>query len=209
MRVIRLDECGVPITGVGSGVSVFSGFVSVAASPQYEDGTEYVQKTAYGELCINEKDPSELKRVNLTITVCVQDPEMISIISSSRLLTTGAPATGTGNAYGEGILSGRFSLELWQPVAGGGACAPGGVPQYMYWLYGNVGNPMVGDITFEQAAFLRTFTSETSRMYTDFPTSIGDRETGLGSNVILPGEHYLNNLTTVPPPEPTCGAVPL
>lgn len=209
MRLIKLDTCGVPVSGVGSSVIVFSGFVSVAASPQYEDGTEYVQKTADGVLCVNEKDENELKRVDLTITVCTIDPDMIVTVTGERLLTTGAPATGTGVAYGEGVLTGRFSLELWQPLAGSNACDPGGVPRYMYWLYGNVGNTKVGDVTFEQAAFTMPFTAETKRMYTGFPTSIGGRLTGLGTNVIEPSEHYLNNITTVPPPTAVCGAVPL
>ncbi len=209
LRIIKLDECGVPVTGAGSAVSVFSGFISVAASPQYEEGTEYVQKTANGDLCVNEKDPNELKRVNLTITVCTLDPDMIATVSGERLLTTGTPATGTGVAYGEGVLTGRFSLELWQPLAGPGACTPGGDQQFMYWLYGNVGNTMVGDITFEQAAFTLPFTAETKGMYTAWPDSIGGRATGLGANVILPGEHYLHNITTTPPPDAVCGSVPL
>jgi hypothetical protein len=209
MRLIKVNECGAPVSGVGSAVSVFGGFISVAVSPQYEEGTEYIQKTANGDLCVNDKDPNELKRVNLTITLCTIDPDMIAIVTSERLLTTGAPATGTGVAYGEGTLTGRYSLELWQPISGAGACAPGGLAQYMYWLFGNVGNTMVGDWTFEQGVMTFNFTSETKSWYTAWPTSIGALTTGLGTNVLLAGEHYLHNVTTVAPPTAVCGAVPL
>jgi hypothetical protein len=79
----------------------------------------------------------------------------------------------------------------------------------MYWLFGNVGNTMIGDWTFEQGVMTFNFTSETKSWYVDWPTSIGALTTGLGTNVLLPGEHFLHNLTTVPPPTAVCGAVPL
>ena len=209
MRLIKLDECGVPVSGADSAVSVFGGFISVAVSPQYEEGTEYIQKTANGDLCVNAKDPNELKRVNLTITVCTIDPDMIVITTGERLLTDGVPATGTGVAYGEGTLTGRYSLELWQPISGAGACTPGGAQQFMYWLFGNVGNTMIGDWTFEQGVMTFNFTSETKSWYTAWPTSIGALTTGLGTNVLETGGHYLHNVTTVAPPLASCGAVPL
>lgn len=208
MRLIKLDSCGVPVSGASSAVSVFSGFISVAASPQYVEGTEYIQKTANGDLCVNDKDPNELKRVNLTITFCTMDPDVEVITTGERLLTAGAPATGTGVAYGEGVLTGRYSLELWQPVSGTGACASGG-EQFMYWLFGNVGNTMVGDFTFEQGVFTYNITSETKAWYTLWPSSIGALTTGLGTNTLQVGEHYLHNVTQVAPPTSTCGAVPL
>lgn len=208
LRLIKLDACGTPISGSASAVSVIGGFISVAASPQYEEGTEYVQKTANGDLCVNDKDPNELKRVNLTITVCTMDPDAEVIITGERLLTDGTPATGTGVAYGEGVLSGRYSLELWQPVSGAGACVAGG-ERFMYWLFGNVGNTMIGDFTFEQAAFTFNFTSETKAWNTLWPTLIGARTTGLGTNTLASGEHFLRNVTQVAPPTAVCGAVPL
>src|ERR1044072_5191593 len=149
IRLIKLNSCGVPVTGASSSVSVFKGFTQVAATPEYEEGQEFLLKNAGGELCVNEKDPNELKRVGLEVEVCTLDPDLQVIATGERLLTTGAPATGTGVAYGEGQLTSRFSLELWQPIAGAGACSPGGVQQYVYWLFGNVGNTTIGDFTFE------------------------------------------------------------
>lgn len=207
-RLIKLDACGTPVTGAASAVAVFGGFVSIAASPQYIEGTEYIQKTANGDLCVNDKDPNELKRVNLTITFCTLDPDVIAMITGERLLTAGAPATGTGVAYGEGVLTGRYSLEVWQPVSGAGACVSGG-EQFMWWLFGNVGNSMVGDFTFEQGVFTLTITSETKSWNPNWPNLIGGRATGLGTNILQAGEHYLHNVTQVPAPTAACGAVPL
>jgi hypothetical protein len=188
-------------------VSVFKGFTQVAATPEYEEGQEFLLKNAGGELCVNEKDPNELKRVGLEVEVCTLDPDLQVIATGERLLTTGAPATGTGVAYGEGQLTSRFSLELWQPIAGAGACSPGGVQQYVYWLFGNVGNTMIGDFTFENDVFTYSFSAETKAWYTGWASLIGSLQTGLGTNTLQSGEHFLWNITTTPPPTPVCGAV--
>lgn len=207
IRLIKLNSCGVPVTGASSSVSVFKGFTQVAATPEYEEGQEFILKNADGSLCVNEKDPNELKRVGLDVEVCTLDPDLQVIATGERLLTNGAPATGTGVAYGEGQLLSRFSLELWQPIAGAGACSPGGVQQYVYWLFGNVGNTMVGDFTFENDVFTYSFSAETKAWFTGWPSLIGALATGLGTNTLQTGEHFLWNITTTPPPTPVCGAV--
>jgi hypothetical protein len=207
LRAIKLDSCGIPVTGASSAVSVLRGFISVGATPEYEEGQEFIQKNADGSLCVNEKDPNELKRVGLEIQVCTMDPDFQVIVSGERLLTTGAPATGTGVAYGEGQLTSRFSLELWQPIAGANACSPGGVRQYVYWLFGNVGNTMVSDFTFENDVFNFTVSAETKAWSTLWPLRIGSLATGLGGNSMEELEHFLWNITTTPPPTPSCGAV--
>lgn len=207
IRLIKLDSCGVPVTGASSAVVVSRGFISVGATPDYEEGQEFIQKRADGSLCVNEKDPNELKRVGLEVEVCTMDPDLQVIASGERLLTTGAPATGTGVAYGEGQLTARFSLELWQPIAGAGACTPGGVQQYLYWLFGNVGNTMVSDFTFENDVFNFSFSAETKAWSTLWPLRIGTLQTGLGTNVLEDSEHFLWNITTTPPPVSSCGAV--
>lgn len=206
IRLIKLTSCGVPVTGAESSVVTFKGFVSVAVTPEYEEGQEFILKNAGGELCVNEKDPNELKRVGLEVEVCTLDPDLQVIATGERLLTTGAPATGTGVAYGEGQLLSRFSLELWQPIAGAGACSPGGVQQYVYWLFGNVGNTMVGDFTFENDVFTYSFSAETKAWFTGWPSLIGALATGLGTNTLQDREHYLWNITTTPPPVSACGA---
>jgi hypothetical protein len=206
-RTIRLtaeDECGVPITGVGSSQVTTNGFVSVEAAPEYEDGTEYIQKNANGELCVNEKDPSELKRVTLTSQFCLLDPDAFAIIAGERLLTAGGVGvTGTGVAYGEGILTSRFSLELWQPISGVGACTPGGVQRYLYWAFMNVGNANIGSFTFQNDVFTFEIAAETKRAFPGW--NVGAAY--LDGNVILEGDHFLHIVTTVPPPTPACGAV--
>lgn len=207
IRLIKLDSCGVPVTGASSAVVTFNGFISVSVTPDYEEGTEFVQKRADGSLCVVDKDPNELKRVGLEVEVCTMDPDFQVIASGERLLTTSAPVSGTGVAYGEGPLTARFSLELWQPISGAGACTPDGTQQYVYWLFGNVGNTMVGDFTFENDVFTYSFSAETKSWSTLWPLRIGALSTGLGTNTLQTSEHFLWNITTTPPPVASCGAV--
>jgi hypothetical protein len=206
-RLIKLDTCGIPVTGASSAVVSTDGFVSINPSPQYLDGEEHQQRKATGALCVYQKDPSELTRVDLEINWCVLDPDAIVIVTGERLLTTGA-TTGTGVAYGGGQLTARFSLEVWQPIAGVGACDPSGVQRYVYWAFMNAGNAKVGDFSFQNDVFQFQNTAETQAV-SPFWLSRTGAATWLGSNTIDPSEHFLHNITTAAPPTATCGAVTL
>lgn len=204
-RLIKLDVCGNPVTGASSAVVVTDGFISIEPSPQYQDGEEHTQRKANGALCVYQKDPSELTRVDLTTNFCVLDPDAIVVISGERLLTTGG-VTGTGVAYGEGLLTARHSLEVWQPVAGSGACSADGLQRYVYWAFMNAGNAKIQDFTFENAPFQFTTLVETQAVGPLWLSRSG-AATWLGSNVVETGEHFLHNITTAAPPTATCGAV--
>lgn len=209
-RLIKLDSCGLPVSGAGSAVVVSDGFVQIGVTPNYVDGQTFQQKKANGAMCVNEQDPSELVNVDLEIQLCTMNPDAIAIITGERLLTSGG-ATGTGVAYGEGPLTARFSLETWQPTTGDDACSPGGLPQYMYWLFGNTGNAKVNGFTFANDVFTYSLKAQTKRWNPLWPTKIGALTTGLNGDTIQSGEHWLHNVTTVAPPAipAVCGAVPL
>jgi hypothetical protein len=204
-RMIKLDVCGNPVTGASSAVVVTDGFVSIEPSPQYLDGEEHQQRKANGELCVYQKDPSQLTRVDLTTNFCVLDPDAIVVISGERLLTTGG-VTGTGVAYGEGLLTARHSLEVWQPIAGAGACDASGNQRFVYWAFMNAGNTKIQDFSFENAPFQFTTLVETKAVGPLWLSRTG-ASAWLGDNVVETGEHFLHNITTTPPPTATCGAV--
>lgn len=203
-RLIKLDECGNPVTGASSAVVTFDGFISIEPSPQYQDGEELSNRKANGELCVYQKDPAQLTRVDITTTLCTIDPDALVVITGERLLTTGA-ATGTGVAYGEGLLTARHSLEVWQPLAGSSACDASGNRQYMYWAFFNLGNGRIQDFTFENAAFEYAVLTE-SKSVGPLWLSRSGAATWLGSNTVQSGEHYLHNITTAAPPTASCGA---
>lgn len=205
MRLIKLDACGAPVTGASSSVVVSDGFVSIAPSPQYEDGTEYLTKKANGALCVNDIDPPQLKRVDLEMIWCVMDPDAQIVQTGERLLYASGGVTGTGVAYGEGEVTTRYSLEVWQPVSGVNACSASGAQQYVYWAFPHVGNAKVGDFTFENGVFNFTISSTTFAANTawgDGPGSAGPWV----SAAVQAGDHYLYNVTTTAPPSSACGA---
>lgn len=158
-RVIRLDVCGDPATGSSDSI-VFDGFTSISASPEYEEGEEFVVKNANGELCINEKDANALKRIGLEITFCCLDAEVIQILTGEDLIVTGGLQPNTGVRFGEGLLEARFSLEVWQPLAGQ-PCSAEGEEQFVYWAFPNVGNAMVSDFNFTNGPLEFTISADT------------------------------------------------
>lgn len=204
-RLVKLDVCGNPVTGASSAEVVTNGFIQITPSPQYEEGEVYQQRLADGSFCINEKGDPELSLVQLNINWCVLDPDALVVITGERLLTTSA-VTGTGVAFGGGLITARFSLEVWQRVAGRGACNAAGQQQYIYWAFPNVGHTIVNDFNFENAPLQFSTTSETSyagALWGNGPGAAGPWiETTVATD-----EQFLFNITTVAPPVATCGAV--
>lgn len=207
MRTIILDACGAPITGASGGVVVSEGFISIKPTPQYEDGTEYNQKNANGAFCVNERDDPQLKRVELNIVLCTMDPDLIVSITGERLLSSAT--TGTGVAYGEGLITARFSLETWQDITG--PCVVAGSREYLYWAFPNIGHAKVGDWTIENNALQYQLTAETDAWNASWgtkPTASPPNDYLDGTGFVT-GEHWAHNVTSVAPPTAACGAVVL
>lgn len=206
MRIVRLDNCGRPVVGANS-VIVSSGFVSVGASADIEEGEEFLQKNACGEFCINEKDDPILKRYNLTINFCKVDPSAIEMTTSQRLLLDPVTTDVKGFALGESIQSDEgWSLELWQKLAGQD-CVDGD-EEWLYWAWPWITNGTLGDFTFENGPFTFELTASTKAVRTGAwgtdnrgPFCVLPEDAGL-----LAGEHVASFITDVQPPEPVCGA---
>jgi hypothetical protein len=94
-----------------------SGFISVAYSPQYEDGDEFIQKNANGELCINDRACDVFKRYNVTITLCGVDPDMVGVFTGSPA-EVNVSGINVGFRTREGVACSNFALELWSGVPG-------------------------------------------------------------------------------------------
>lgn len=204
LRITRVDACGVPVTGESGAQVTTDGFISVANSPNYEEGQRFLQRKANGQPCVNQRDAGFFNWLQQTIALCTLDPDALVIATGERLITDGA--TGTGVAFGEGLLTARFSLETWQPVAGEGACTPGGLQRYVYWAFPNVGDAQITDFTFENDVFNFGWVDTTQRASPLW--DLGDPWLNDGG-AFDATEHFAFNITTEPPPEPSCGAVAL
>ncbi|MBE4735695.1 hypothetical protein [Streptomyces caniscabiei] len=208
MRIIALDACGVPVTGASGLVAVSSGFVQVEMEPDYEDGEEFFERTASGQPCVNQKDDPTLKRLALTVQMCEVNVSMLAFILSARELTTGTPTTGTGFAVAEGNPTNRFSLEVWQEVAGSGACDASGNQRYIYNAWPNVGASQLGSYTIENARSTLEFTSETRGAGGTWDTLVGEDFLPSGETVDT-DEHWIWNVTTTAPPTVACNPTTL
>jgi hypothetical protein len=203
MRIIELDACGVPITGTSGLVVVTKGFVQVSMEPQYEDGTEFFERTADGTPCVNQKDDPTLKRLNLTSQFCEVNVSAISLLISGRELTTGTPATGTGFAVREGNPDRRYSLEVWQEVAGAGACDASGAQRYIYNAWPNVGASQLGSYPIENGRSMLEVTSESRGASSLWLALVGDDYLPAGETIET-DEHWVWNVTTTAPPTIAC-----
>ena len=142
-RIVRLDACGVPVTGAGS-LIVFDGFVEVAVSPQYEDGTQYQLRNAQGRYCVNNQGDDQFSRDEVDIRFCTIDPDAVVITTGQTLIVTGAPATGTGFWVTEGAVGARWSLEVWQADA---ETCTGTQARYAYWAWPHLSSGRLQDFT--------------------------------------------------------------
>lgn len=210
IRVVRNDACGRPVVGPKS-VFVTKGFINIAASKDYEEGEEFTQKNACGELCISEKDCDTLKRINLTIGFCVIDHEGVEVMTASRLLVDelGVPI---GYTSGGVQCDTGWSLEVWQKQSGG-ACDTSGEPEWLYWAWADLTNGKTGDVTLENGPYTFEVTAFTKAIAADDQWGADNR----GPFAVLPttagliiGEHSAEAVrTTVQPPVPACGLTAL
>lgn len=203
LRIVALDVCGVPITGASGLVAVTKGFVQVQMEPQYQDGEEFFERTADGTPCVNQKDDPTLTRMQLTTDFCEINALAAAFIIDARSLTEGTPATGTGFAVAEGNPTNRYSLEVWQEVAGSGACDESGNQRFIYNAWPNVGATQIGSYTIENGRSTFQTISETRGASATWDTLVGASWLPAGAFVDT-DEHWVWNVTTTPPPTFAC-----
>lgn len=151
MRLTRLDDCCTPVPAATPCAFIVSkGFISVAYSPEIEEAEEISVKLADGSLCINDPGCDELKWINVAISMCNVNPDILNFV-------TGAPIVldSNGNNVGNRIKSGaacatKFALEVWTDVPGQ-ECADGS-KMYGYFVAPCIGSGILGDWTIENDA---------------------------------------------------------
>lgn len=207
-RVVKLDACGNPVTGTSGMQIVSKGFVQCAAVPQYDNGVEFFQRTADGSVCVNQIDDPAFKRFELTIDFCEINETAASWMTSMRELTVSSPTTGYGFSMGEGIQTNRFSLEIWQAIAGPNACNSSGAQQYIYNAWPNCGSSKMGNYTIANAISTFQVICETRAVANSATNGWLAKN---GSSSWLPAgfgttsvDHWMWSITTTPPPAAAC-----
>lgn len=215
VRIIKLNSCGFPVTGAEAQVTAFDSFTEVANSPQYEDGQRFLLKKASGAPCVNQKDQSFLNWLQQTVTLCSVDPAVLGLTTGARMLQNGSSVV-IGAMFNDDLIDARYSMELWQPVAGSNACSAGGLQQYFYWVFPNMTDAKIQDWSQQNDTTNLAWQAISGPAPTGWTAAAGAAVTGaaLGStpaaylggvNSVLPGDHYGYSITTLAPPSDICG----
>lgn len=216
IRATKVDvNCGQPVTGCSTVVT--DGIISVEMTKEYEDREEFFVKNGDGVFCVKATNPPILKWINLTITLCNVDPELVNIMTSEPLVLDNAPsprATGFNTQEGS-ATSASFALEGWTrltSVSNGPACT-GGV-EYGYMVFPWVIEGTVGDITFENGTVSFTVAARTQANSLwglgPYMVDLSDATATLDQQIplltpILPTQHHRMFLTRLAPPASACG----
>lgn len=146
VRLTRLDECGAAV--VGSCTTLVSEcFVSVTMSPEIEAGDEYLQKSAWGDLCINDRDYDRIKWINTTIEFAEINPDALDIIANATPVVSSGDTIGA--TIGQTTNTAAFALEVWTKRTGVD-CATGSNQEWGYFVLPYIRNGRLdGDITIE------------------------------------------------------------
>lgn len=215
MRVTRLDGCGRVVLGPSAQVST-EGFISVGLTANTEEGETISVTNAAGKICVLDEPSPSFTGYSIEVSFCGVDPELFSLMTGQRVVLNSAGDAAIGFRMNSGISLGDkgFALELWSsvPVA---ACDASGGASYGYFLVPFIQGGVLGDFTVENGAINFTLTGATSKDGSEWgvgPYDVIRDETGVEGPLLEPidsQDHLHMQLTTVAPPEPTCGAAEL
>lgn len=205
MRITRLDECGEPVIGACSSV-VTGGFIKVDFTPNKESGEEFIQKNAWGDLCIDEKDPDVTKWWDIVITACELDPGVMDIVGGASLVTSGADTIGV--TFGPDGNTAAFAIEVWTKQAG--AACSGGSPTWGYFIAPFVTNGNVdGTLSIANATMSMDLVGQAQTATADWGVGPYGDNPFLAVAGFPTGEFLGIVKTTVQPPAATVGCVAL
>lgn len=216
MRVTIEDRCGVPAWGDKTQI-VSDGFVSVAVTANYDDGTEISVKNANGRRCVQRDARAELVNESLDVVFCAVDPDLYTAVTGYPKIIDPA----TGNTIGFRVNSAvlpddhRWGLEVWSDAQGTVACDEAGDVPYGYELWPMLSGGRLSDYTIEENAVTFGISGALTKKGSQWdrgPYEVTTDETGAPDvlqDPITADDHQHVQVTTVPPPEPTDGLIPL
>jgi hypothetical protein len=213
VRVTKLGTCGQALTGCSTVVS--DGIISIAMTKEYEDRQEFFVKNGNGDFCVKETNPPILKWINLVLTFCNVDPEMLNIVTGEPLVLDDSAATkATGFSTQEGsAANSNFAFEGWSLITNSGAACTGGA-EYGYTLFPWVVEGTVGDITWQNdtISFVYNGRTHANSLWATGPYNVdlSDNAGTLNTPIrlltpILPTQHHRMFLTRLAPPTALCG----
>ena len=218
MRVTRLDGCGNVVPGPDS-TAVSDGFITVGLTAQTDEGTTISVQNAAGKTCVLDEPCPTFTGYDITIEFCQVDPGLYSLLTCNDMVMDASTPDpfGVGFRMNSGVdaCNCGFALELWSQVPAA-VCEAGATEgQFGYFLVPFVRGGIIGDFTIGNDAVNFTLNGAKSREGSAWGTGPYDvvRDgSGLGGPLLTPidpQDHLHMQLTTVAPPEATCGMTEL
>jgi hypothetical protein len=182
---------------------------------EYEDREEFFVKNGDGVFCVRETNPPILKWINLVLTFCNVDPELVNIMSAEPLVLDDAVsprATGWSTQEGS-AASANFALEGWTRISGAGVACTGG-QEFGYVLFPWIVEGTIGDLTLENGAanFVLNARTRSGSPWGTGPYMVDYSDNPAGSTTqiplltpILSTQHHRMFLTRLAPPTAVCG----
>lgn len=216
IRATLLDACGAPVDN-GCSFVVTDGIVSIAETAEYRDREEFFPENGNGDFCMEETTPPLLKWLNLVITFCGVDPQLVNILTASPIILDNDD-TSSPNQIGYGVDQGNvansnFALEGWTRLGGSSNCS-GGVLQYGYVLYPWIKEATIGDVTYQNDTAQFVVNARAARFSTwgtgPYNVALSEATATINQPVPLfsaiPATRFKQTMTTrLAPPPAVCG----
>ena len=216
-RVTRLDRCGLPDYG-NFAYLVSEGFISVALTSNYDEGTAIQSKNANGKFCVNKPAEPEMESIGVEVVLCKVDPDAFTAFTGMPKITDPLTGDTIGFKVNRGIRPGdiRVALEVWSDASDAAGCDLGDFP-YAYQLLPFLQGGRLGDYTVENNVVNFTITGMVSlddNSWGDGPYEVvtdaeGDPAPLSAATDVEELDHLVVLRTIVAPPAATDGLVPL
>jgi hypothetical protein len=214
LRVTLLDECGNPEYG-DMAYAVSDGYVQAVLTPEVEEGEDFFQRGANGEIIISQRGKPSLRWYTVSIQFQEVDPELFTIVTGLQPYLDDAGNTIGFNVTESDFATANFALELWLGNAED-ECPPGDAfPFYGYallpWV---VEGALMEDITVTNGMITFTINGRTRK---GTPWGVGPYDVVRDSSgtpqelfTAIPSDtHHLQIWTQLAPPAANCGALGL
>lgn len=110
-RVVRLEDDGSPDVGANN-MYVSDALATMTVTPVYTEGAEIVEPNACGSNLIDFTAPPELRRADFELTLVIEDPQLVEMLSGGTVLTSGAAVGWAMPPVGELDVQ-PVSIEVW------------------------------------------------------------------------------------------------
>lgn len=215
-RHTLLDSCGSVVESDCSTIAT-SGIITVEQAGTYEDREEFFVKNGDGVFCVQETNAPILKWIQLTLTYCNVDPELVNFLTGQTVVLSDADEpVAIGNVWRTNdAATVNFAFEAWNRVANQEDCD---VPLYVYGLWPWMVEGTMGDVTYSNGAanFQVIARTKVGSNWGTGPYSVYQSEATatLGNPGPLPlavtsADHRMSFTTFEPPPVGGCGCTAL